>query len=168
MNYCYKCGSRLILKECFNCGVSEGEVPYCEKCGEFRFPIFNVAASMIIYNKDFSKILLIKQYGRDFNVLVAGYVNKGEYLEETVRREVMEEVGLNVIDCKYNASRYFEKSNTLICNFIVQVSNENFTLNGEVDSAEWYSIKDAETAIKQNSLAEYFLKISTAKIPAIK
>lgn len=168
MNYCYKCGSRLILKECFNCGVSEGEVPYCKKCGEFRFPIFNVAASMIIYNKDFSKILLIKQYGRDFNVLVAGYVSKGEYLEETVRREVMEEVGLNVIDCKYNASRYFEKSNTLICNFIVQVSSENFTLNGEVDSAEWFSIKDAETAIKQNSLAEYFLKISTAKISVIK
>lgn len=168
MNYCYKCGSRLILKECFNCGVSEGEVPYCEKCGEFRFPIFSVATSMIIYNKDFSKILLIKQYGRDFNVLVAGYVSKGEYLEETVRREVMEEVGLDVIDCKYNASRYFEKSNTLICNFIVQVSSENFTLNGEVDSAEWYNIKDAENAIKQNSLAESFLKISTAKIPAIK
>ena len=94
IKYCWKCGNKLELKECFNCSVSEGTFPYCENCEEFRFPFFNVAVSMVIYNKDYSKILLIKQYKRDFNILVAGYVNKKETLEEALIREIKEEVNL--------------------------------------------------------------------------
>lgn len=164
MKYCHECGSKLITKECFNCGISEGEIPFCPKCGEFRFPIFNVAISLVIYNKDYSKTLLIKQYGRDWNILVAGYVNKTENLEETLQRELAEETGLKVAKYKYNESKYFEKSNTLICNFIVQTENENFHLNNEVDYAEWYKIKDAEIAILPDSLAQYFFKQSLCKI----
>ena len=93
MTYCSKCGSELIEKECFNCGISEGVVPYCSKCDEFRLPPFNTAVSMVVCNKDYSKILLIKQYGRDFNILVAGYVTKGENLENTLKRELKEETG---------------------------------------------------------------------------
>ena len=78
MEYCSKCGNKLILKESFNCGISDGMVPFCTKCNEFRFPMFNSAVSSVIYNKDFSKTLLVQQYGRGVNILVAGYVNKGE------------------------------------------------------------------------------------------
>ena len=52
MEYCYKCGNKLTEKECINCGVNEGKVPYCENCAEFRFPIFNTAVSTVIYNAD--------------------------------------------------------------------------------------------------------------------
>ena len=140
MTYCSKCGCELTEKECFNAGISEGLVPYCPNCKEFRFPPFNTAVSMVVYNKDYSKILLIKQYGYDFNILVAGYVTKGENLENTIQRELKEEIGLKVLSFKYNESQYFEKSNTLICNFIVQTESEDFRLTSEVDSAKWYSI----------------------------
>ncbi len=164
MNYCSKCGTKLIEKECFNCGISEGMVPYCSNCNEFHFPPFNTAVSMVVYNKDFSKILLIKQYGRDFNILVAGYVSKGENLETTIKRELKEEVGLDILSFKYNESQYFERSNTLVCNFIIQTDKENVQLTQEVDSAEWYSLEEAKKAIKRNSLAEYFLNLSLTKI----
>lgn len=55
MKFCVECGTKLILKESINCGVSDGLVPYCEKCEQFRFPTYNVAVSNIIYNKDYSK-----------------------------------------------------------------------------------------------------------------
>ena len=164
MTYCSKCGSELTQKECFNCGISEGFIPYCPKCEEFRFPPFNCAVSMVVYNKDYSKILLIKQYGRDYNILVAGYVSKGENLETTLKRELQEETGLKVLSFKYNESQYFEKSNTLICNFIVQAVNEEFKLTCEVDSAKWYSITEAKEVVLKNGLAEYFLNLSTDKI----
>ena len=164
MTYCSKCGSELIEKECFNCGISEGIVPYCSKCDEFRFPPFNTAVSMVVCNKDYSKILLIKQYGRDFNILVAGYVTKGENLENTLKRELKEETGLNVLSFKYNESQYFEKTNSLICNFIIQADNEDLKLTSEVDSAKWYSINEVKDAIKKNSLAEYFLNLALTKI----
>ncbi len=164
MTYCTKCGTKLIEKECFNCGISEGMVPFCTNCNEFHFPPFNTAVSMVVYNKDFSKILLIKQYGRDFNILVAGYVSKGENLETTIKRELKEEVGLDILSFKYNESQYFERSNTLVCNFIIQTDKENVQLTQEVDSANWYSLEEAKKAIKRNSLAEYFLNLSLTKI----
>lgn len=164
MKYCIECGTKLILKESFNCGVSDGLVPYCEKCAQFRFPTFNVAVSSVVYNKDYSKILLIKQYGRDFNILVAGYVNKAENLESALLREIKEEVGLNVVSYRFNESRYFEKSNSLICNFIVSVEDEKFCCNSEVDFAKWYSLDEAKEEILKGGLAEYFLLESLKKL----
>lgn len=164
MNYCVKCGNKLTLKENFNCGISEGMIPFCEECQEFRFPMFNVAVSMVIFNKDFSKILLIKQYGNNFNILVAGYVSKTENLETALKRELKEEVNLNVINYKFNESQYYPKSNSLICNFIIQVDNEDFKLTNEVDSAKWYNIKDAQNNVLKGGLAEYFLNLAIQKI----
>ena len=158
MEYCYKCGEKLIQKECFNCGISEGMVPYCPKCQEFRFPIFNSAVSMIVFNPNFSKILLIKQYGRDKNILVAGYVNRGECLEEK---------NLEVEFFHFNESKFFEKSNSLINNFIVQTKDENFELSKEVDYGKWYEIEEAKREILPNSLAEYFLNQAIKKLPSI-
>lgn len=168
MEYCYKCGNKLTEKECINCGISEGLVPYCEKCNEFRFPFFNVAVSTVIYNAELSKVLLIQQYGRKNNILVAGYVNKEETLEHALIREIKEETNLNIIDFLFNESRYFEKSNSLICNFITVTDSEDFKLSPEVDYAKWYTTDEAKEAILKNGLAEYFLNKSIEKTSVIK
>ena len=41
MKCCYECGTPLVEKYL----EKEGMVPYCPKCGQFRFPIFNTAVS---------------------------------------------------------------------------------------------------------------------------
>ena len=139
MKYCSECGTKLILKEC---GI-DGEVPYCPMCKQFRFPMFNSAISTIIFNPTKDKILLIKQYGKDFNVLVAGYITKGENAKETLIREIKEEVSLNVMEYTYNDNEYYQPSNTLMHNYAVVVDSENFKLTNEVDEAHWYSIEEA-------------------------
>lgn len=159
MEYCSKCGNKLTEKESINFGISDGMVPYCINCKEFRFPMFNCAVSAVIFNKDYSKTLLIQQYGRDVNILVAGYVAKSENLETALQREIQEEVGLKIKRFKFNASEYYEKSNSLICNFIAEAKTEDFTLTKEVDLARWYTIEDAKREILQGSLAQrFFLK----------
>ena len=87
--FCRECGTKLVPKELEN----EGIVPYCPECGQFRFPQYNVAVSMIVVNEEKDEILLIKQYGRPTYILVAGYVTQGEGLEDAVIREVREETG---------------------------------------------------------------------------
>ena len=81
--YCYECGSKLIKKELEN----EGIISFCLKCNQYHFPMYNVAVSMIVINKETNKLLLIKQYGKPFYILVAGYVNRTEQLEHAVARE---------------------------------------------------------------------------------
>ena len=154
LNYCPVCGTKLYKKYCEN----EGDIPFCESCEEFRFPVFSTAVSMIALNPSKDKILLLKQYGNDFFVLPAGYVNKGENAEHAVRREISEELGVSVKSLYYNnRSSYFEKSQTLILNFTAILESEELTTDFEVDSFEWFSFADAKRNVKPDSLAAHFV-----------
>lgn len=152
--YCQECGTALTEKYLEN----EGMIPFCPKCNQYRFPMYNVAVSMIVVNKMTGKILLIKQYGRPFFILVAGYVNRTESLEHAVIREIKEETGMTVSSIKFNRTRFFEPSNTLMCNFTAFVEDDSeLSVNNEVDSYCWFSKDEARENIKPESLAAYFL-----------
>ena len=152
--YCQECGTALIEKELEN----EGMVPFCPKCNQYRFPLYNVAVSMIVISRRTDKILLIKQYGRPFFILVAGYVNRTESLEHAAAREIKEETGMTVSSLRFNRTKFFEPSNTLMCNFTAFVDDESeMNTNEEIDSYQWFTKDEAKENIKKNSLAEYFL-----------
>ena len=153
-NYCRECGTKLVPRELEN----EGIVPYCPKCEQYRFPQYNVAVSMIVVNEEKDEILLIQQYGRPSYILVAGYVGRGESLEDDVAREVREETGMTVSHMKFNRTQFFEKSDTLMCNFTAFVKDSSeLDTNYEIDSYSWFTRDEARANIRPNSLAEYFL-----------
>ena len=156
----------MIQKHCFECGAElieqklegEGIVPYCPQCQQFRFPMYNVAVSMIVINQQTGEILLIKQYGRPSFILVAGYVNRGEQVEHAVCREIKEETGMTASHIKFNRTSFFEPSNTLMCNFTAYVKDSSeLSPNGEIDSYQWFNPEDARLNIRPNSLASQFL-----------
>ena len=153
MKHCVQCGTALKMKFL----EGEGMVPYCENCRDYRFPIFNTAVSMIVTPPDRSRILLIKQYGRDRYILVAGYVNKGEDAEDAAAREVREEAGLTVRSLHFNHSRYFGRTNTLMLNFTAVVESTDVRPNREIDSFRWFSPQEARENVSRPSLAGDFL-----------
>lgn len=154
MKYCFECGTELHDKPL----DGEGMVPYCETCQTYRFPIFNTAVSMEVLNPAQDKVILIQQYGRSRNILVAGYVNRGESVEHTVVREVGEELGLHVSSVRFNMSQFFEPSNTLMVNFSCVADTEDLShKTDEVDYAHWYTFDEAREAVFPGSLAEKFL-----------
>ena len=112
---------------------------------------------MIVMNKELDKVLLIKQYGRDSYILVAGYVNKGEDAEDAVKREIGEEMGLQVLECHFNRSRYFAPSNTLMLNFTAIVEEGEPHPNAEIDAWKWFSVGEARANIRDKSPAQAFL-----------
>ena len=154
MNYCMQCGTRLVMRH----HETEGEVPYCETCEAFRYPVFNTAVSMIVMNESKDRIILIKQYSIPTYVLVAGYVNKGEDAEAAAAREVKEELGMTVSSVHFNRSHYYPRTNTLMLNFTVTVREHDAHPNWEIDSWRWFSIDEARKNIRPDSLAESFLK----------
>lgn len=161
MKHCHECGTKLVDKEC----NGEGLIPFCDRCDTFRFPVFSTAISTAILNRDKNKVLLIQQYNRPDYILVAGYINKGENAEDTLIREVKEEVGLEVISCEYMRSIYFEPSNTLMLNYISIADSEDLSeVSSEVDKAVWFTLDEAAVAIKKNSLAETFLTAVIKKL----
>lgn len=151
-NYCCICGEKLIKKEC---GI-DGYIDYCENCHEYRYNLFNIAVSMIVKCED--EYLLIKQYGRDAFILVAGYINNGESVEEACKRELKEETNLVSKKVKILRSSYYNKSETLMINCLVEVSNKNIKVNDEIDYFEWFNKDDMQKYVKENSLASYFVE----------
>ncbi|MBQ0065566.1 MAG: NUDIX domain-containing protein, partial [Firmicutes bacterium] len=111
-----------------------------------------------VVNEETDKILLIQQYGRAQNILVAGYVNRGEQEGQAVIREVYEETGMHVSHIKFNRTSFYEPSNTLMCNFTAFVENDkDLNPNHEIDSCAWFTKEEARQNILPNSLASYFL-----------
>lgn len=154
-SHCSGCGEKLVFKFL----KDEGNIPYCNNCHTFRFPSFSSAVSMIVVNKEETKILLIEQYHSTRNILVAGYVNIGESLENAVKREIKEEVGLDVISLRFNKSEFHSRSNTLMNNFIAVVNDENIKIKeDEVDKAFFIDKNAAIKKIAPNSLAKRFLE----------
>ena len=48
MRYCMRCGKRLTLRE----HPTDGPVAYCEDCGDYRFPVFSAAVSIVVLNPE--------------------------------------------------------------------------------------------------------------------
>lgn len=158
--FCQDCGAKLSLKFCDN----EGLVPYCNSCGEFKFPPFKTAVSMTVVNRAQDKILIGKHTNGN-NLLFAGYVKKGESAEKAIVREIREETGLNTIKYRYMCSRYHEPRNVLMLGFIVVVSDGDVKLNAEeLTDAKWLTYDEALEAVQHDSTAEYFLKNAVAEL----
>lgn len=154
MNFCYECGNKLELKFCGD----EGMTPFCKHCNEFRFPVFNSAIITVVLYKDLTKVALLQQYGNKSNILLAGYITKGETPEQTLVREVKEEIGLDVIDFEYIESCYSPKRNTLMLGYKSIVEDDNFNnLSKEVDKVQWYSLENAKQEVLPDSIAKKLL-----------
>lgn len=153
MRYCMRCGARLGTRV----HPEEGPVPYCESCGDYRFPVFSAAVSMVVFDREEKRMILIRQYGEKDPVLTAGYVDKGETAEEAVRREVGEELGMTVTGIRYLGSHYYAPSETLMLNYAVTVAEREAKPNAEVDSWQWVPADEAAGLVKPGGLAETLL-----------
>ena len=117
----------------------------CTKCGNISYPRINPAVIVGVTNGD--KLLLTryaKGRGVTFDALVAGFTEIGETLEQTVEREVMEEVGLRVNNIRYYKSQPWGLSGTILAGFFCDVDGDDTVKldESELSSAVWTERKD--------------------------
>ena len=118
----------------------------CPHCGRTIYP--RILPAVIIGVTDGDRILMTKYAGRSytFYALVAGFNEIGETLEETVAREVMEEVGLKVKNIRYYKSQPWGIVDDLLAGFYCDVdgSTEIKLDRNELKEAVWVERKDVE------------------------
>ncbi|WP_394404827.1 NUDIX domain-containing protein [Streptococcus sp. 20-1249] len=100
---------------------------------------------MIVLNEAEDQVLLIQQYGRPDYILTAGCISQGENAEDTVAREIAEELGLTTTSICFNKSHYYAGSNTLMLNFIATTSAQ-VKPNHEIDHRQWSEKPSNQTA----------------------
>ena len=113
---------------------------YCPSCGRREYPVLMPAVIVGITNGD--KIICSKYEGRSFKqyALIAGFAEIGETIEETVQREVMEEVGLKVKNLRYYKSQPWSFSGTLLFGFFCDVDGDDTLTvdHKELSIAQWF------------------------------
>lgn len=86
-----------------------------------------ISPAVIVAVTDNDRVLLTKYAGRTYKnyALVAGFNEAGETIEQTVRREVMEEVGLKVKNLKYYKSQPWGLSGSLLSGFFCELDGDD-------------------------------------------
>lgn len=111
----------------------------CPSCGQMEYP--KICPAVIVAILDGDRILLSKYAGRTYTryALIAGFAEIGETIEQTVHREVMEEVGLKVKNLRFYKSQPWSFSDTLLLGFYCDLDGEDrITLDQEeLACAEW-------------------------------
>lgn len=108
------------------------------------------------------KLLLTKyRVGYAHNALVAGFTEIGESVEETVRREVMEEVGLKVKNIRYYKSQPWGMASDILMGYFCEVDGDDdiFMDESELKYAEWVYREDIVLQPSDYSLTNEMMKI---------
>jgi NAD+ diphosphatase len=98
---------------------------YCEFCGFRAYPTISPCVIVALYDGD--RLLLTKYRGREHKkyALIAGFTEIGESLEQTVHREVKEEVGLNVKNLKFYKSQPWPFSDAILAGFFAELDGDD-------------------------------------------
>ena len=163
MKYCPCCGTEAVQKEIGD----EGLMPFCPSCNMPLWDYFNTSIICAVIHEKNEIALLRQEYVSTINyVCVAGHMKSNESAEETVIREVEEELGLTVSELTYIRSYPYEKKNLLMLGFMAKVDKKDFKLSGEVDSAEWFDIKVAPGKLREGGIAWQLVNEILSKIMA--
>ena len=131
--FCGRCGKPLVHDE-------KERMMRCPDCGMMQFP--QICPAVIIGLTRGDKILLSKYRGRNYKdyALLAGFAEIGESIEETVRREVQEEVGLPVKNIRYYKSQPWPHSGSLLLGFFCELDGDDESIRldeDELSMAVW-------------------------------
>jgi NAD+ diphosphatase len=151
--YCGVCGTPTLRVEGEFCLK-------CPNCGQSAYP--RISPAMMVLIKKGDSILLARNAGfagLRYSAL-AGFVEAGESVEETVHREVMEEVGLKVHQLKYFKSQSWPFPHSLMLAFTAEYLSGDIQVDGkEIIDAQWYGPDDTLPDIPPlESVAGYLIR----------
>lgn len=138
--HCGACGSALQFSRA-------GWLGRCEPCGIEHYPRTDPA--VIVAISDGERLLLGRNAGwppRRYSTL-AGFVEPGESLEQTVMREVFEESGVRVRDCRYLASQPWPFPSSLMLGFAADAEPDVPQVGDELEDARWFTFAEVDAAL---------------------
>ena len=139
--YCGQCGKETVHSETERACV-------CNECDLVFYPKISPVVIVAVTNGE--QLLVTRYKGRPFRMyaLVAGFVEIGESLEDTVRREVFEETGVHVKNIRYYRSQPWGFTSTLLAGFYCELDGEPDIVldDNELSEATWLHRDDIPPA----------------------
>jgi len=132
---------------CSRCGVGMQFMPnqlgkFCNSCSFQLYPRINPCIIVaIVKNKSAILLAEISRNNRRFSSVLAGFVEAGENLEDCVKREVYEEVGIQIKNLKYFGSQAWSFSQSLMVAYVAEHESGDIQVDGEeIQFAQWFEV----------------------------
>ncbi len=145
--FCGQCGRPMVHSE-------TERMVHCDTCHTMIYP--QICPAVIVAVRNGNRLLISKYAGREYKrfALLAGFAEIGETIEDTVRREVMEEVGIRVKNLQFYKSQPWSFSDSLLLGFFCDVdgSEELHVDHSELAIAQWVQREDLPDDTEKTSL----------------
>jgi NAD+ diphosphatase len=140
--FCARCGAATVMSDA-------GYRRHCNACGADHFPRTDPVVIMAVTHG--KKALMGRQTSWPpgmFSVL-AGFMEPGETIEQAVRREVKEEVGVTVGRVDYFASQPWPFPSSLMIGVIAEAEGDTLTIDKtEIETARWVEAEELRLMLK--------------------
>jgi NAD+ diphosphatase len=149
--YCGRCGSPTTDKQ-------DERAKICPDCGLTAYP--RISPAMIVAITRGDKILLARahRFARSMYSVIAGFVEAGESLEQCVRREIEEEVGITVKNLRYFGSQSWPFPNSLMVAFTAEHAGGEIRINpSEIVDARWFTAADLPHIPDRASISRWLI-----------
>ncbi|MDF2938561.1 MAG: diphosphatase [Paenibacillaceae bacterium] len=134
----------LTHRFCGTCGTETVPSPkehamLCPACGSVSFPRLAPAVITVILKERQVLLARAKHFTNNMYGLIAGFVEPGETLEDCVRRETKEEVGITVTNLRYFDSQQWPFPHSIMIGFIADYESGDIQVDGEeIVDAQWF------------------------------
>jgi len=132
--FCGRCGTPTVIK-------NHERARECPSCGQVHYP--RIAPAIMALVRRGREFLLARSphFAPGMYSALAGFVEPGETLEQTLVREVREEVGIEVANVRYFASQPWPFPHSLMIAFNADYAGGEITPQAdEIEAADWFSI----------------------------
>ena len=160
--FCGRCGTKTFHN-------SKQFERICTSCSISFFPRISPSIIVLIRKDDHVLMARSPHYPPGAYGLIAGFVEAGETIEETVHREVKEEVNLQIKNISYFGSQPWPFPDSLMLAFTAEYESGDLIIdNDEIEEAGWYRYDklpghpSTQMSIA-SKLLDYFVKICCAR-----
>lgn len=130
--FCTRCGSKTENK-------TDERAKRCPVCKHVGFMRISPAVIVLISRGDHILLARSQRFKDEMYSVLAGFVEPGETLEDTVRREIKEEVGIDVKDIRYFGSQPWPFPDSLMIAFTARYAGGDIRIEeSEIADAQWF------------------------------
>jgi NAD+ diphosphatase len=130
--FCGRCGNEME-------NMQEERAKICPQCKLMNYPNISPAVIVAVIKKDMILLANAERFSKDLYSVLAGFVEVGENLEDCIKREIKEEVGIEVKNINYFGSQHWPFPDSLMIAFTAEHSKGEVLIDKEeISDAGWF------------------------------